>query len=320
MKKIVVIGGGKGQSAILRGLRQIPNIHLSAIVTVADDGGSTGRLREDFDMPAMGDVRNVLLALAESESILRDVVNFRFKEDSMSELAGHSLGNLILTALTETTGDFMKAIASMSQFLNVEGDIIPVAPIGMTLVAQMKDGTIVRGESNIPKYRNNIHTVYYEEEIEANEKAIEAIESADLVIFGVGSVYTSILPNIIIPGIQMALNNTKAKLLYYCNIMTQPGETDGFSLEDHVQAIEEHGKVKLDVVVYPSDRIPEQIIEKYKKEGSSIVKIKSEEHSYKLVKQKLLSFDEEIVLHDNVLIGQGFAELWEAISCLLAAK
>lgn len=320
MKKIVVIGGGKGQSAILRGLRQVPDIHLSAIVTVADDGGSTGRLREDFDMPAMGDVRNVLLALAESESILRDVVNFRFKEDSMSELAGHSLGNLILTALTETTGDFMQAIASMSQFLNVEGDIIPVAPIGMTLVAEMKDGTIVRGESNIPKYRNNIHTVYYEEEIEANQKAIDAIENADLVIFGVGSVYTSILPNIIIPGIQDALNKTKAKLLYYCNIMTQPGETDGFSLEDHVQAIEEHGKVKLDLVVYPSDTIPDEILEKYQKEGSKVVKIENEDHNYQLIKQKLLSFSDEMVLHDNILIGQGFPKLWEAISCLLAAK
>lgn len=125
MKNVVVIGGGTGQSALLRGLKKIPNIHLSAIVTVADDGGSTGRLREDFDMPAMGDVRNVLLALADSESMLSEMMNFRFKEDSMSDLAGHSLGNLILTALTETTGDFTQAIASMSRFLNVDGDIIP---------------------------------------------------------------------------------------------------------------------------------------------------------------------------------------------------
>lgn len=320
MKKIVVIGGGKGQSALLRGLKRIPNVHLSAIVTVADDGGSTGRLREDFDMPAMGDVRNVLLALAESESILRDVMNFRFKEDSMSELAGHSLGNLILTALTETTGDFTQAIVSMSQILNVEGEIIPVAPIGMTLVAEMQDGTIVRGESNIPVYRNNIRRVYYDEKVEANQKAVEAIENADLVVFGVGSVYTSILPNIIIPGIKEALHNTKAKFIYYCNIMTQPGETDSFTLEAHVQAIEDHGNIKLDLVVYPNDEIPEEVIEIYKKDGSHVVKIEKENHHFTLLEQKLLNFDEDIVHHDNDLLTQGFAEVWEAILCLLAAK
>lgn len=320
MKNIVVIGGGKGQSALLRGLKQIPNIHLSAIVTVADDGGSTGRLREDFDMPAMGDVRNVLLALAESESILNEMVNFRFKEDSMSELAGHSLGNLILTALTETTGDFTQAIASMSQFLNVDGDIIPVAALGTTLIAEMNDGTIVRGESNIPQYRNNIRRVYYDQEVTANQKAVEAIEEADVVIFGVGSVYTSILPNIIIPGIKEALKNSKAGFVYYCNVMTQVGETTSFSLEDHVEAVEEHSDIKIDLVVRSSDRIPQEIIDAYKENESTLVQIKKKSHHYSIVEQKLLDFESDIIRHDHDLVAVGFAEVWEALACHLAAK
>lgn len=320
MKKIVVIGGGKGQSTLLRGLKKIPSIHLSAIVTVADDGGSTGRLREDFDMPAMGDVRNVLLALAESESILSEMINFRFKEDSMSELAGHSLGNLILTALTETTGDFTQAIASMSQFLNVEGDIIPVAPVGMTLVAEMKDGTIVRGESNIPEYKNSIRRVYYENEVMANQKAIDAIENADLIILGVGSLYTSILPNLIIPGIQKALKNTQAQFVYYCNVMTQSGETSGFTLEDHVEAIEEHSGIKLDVVVRPSDAIPKDVLREYEIEAESLIRIKDEKHDFLIIEQELLNFQENMVRHDHELVALGFAEVWEAVLCLLAAK
>ena len=320
MKKVVVIGGGKGQSALLRGLKQIPNIHLSAIVTVADDGGSTGRLREDFDMPAMGDVRNVLLALAESESILSDMVNFRFKEDSMSELAGHSLGNLILTALTETTGDFVHAIASMSQFLNVDGDIIPVSAKGTTLIAEMNDGTIVRGESNIPEYRNNIRRVYYDQEVEANPKAVEAIENADLIIFGVGSIYTSILPNIIIPGIKEALKNTSAGFVYYCNVMTQAGETTGFSLEDHVYAVEDHSDIKIDLVVRSNDVIPQEIIQEYQEKESTKVILKDQMHHYSIVEQKLLDYTDDVIRHDHELVALGFAEVWEALSCHLVAK
>lgn len=320
MKNVVVIGGGTGQSALLRGLKKIPNIHLSAIVTVADDGGSTGRLREDFDMPAMGDVRNVLLALADSESMLSEMMNFRFKEDSMSDLAGHSLGNLILTALTETTGDFTQAIASMSRFLNVDGDIIPVAPLGMTLVAEMEDGTIIRGESNIPKYRNTINRVYYDDEVEANQEAVDAIIKADVIIFGVGSIYTSILPNIIIPGIQEALQKTKAAFVYYCNVMTQPGETSGFTLEDHVKTIEKHSNIKLDLVIYPDDKIPDEIKNTYHEQGSELVQIEEENHEFLLIKQELLTYFEDTILHDHDLVSLGFAEIWEGLQCRSAVK
>ena len=318
--KVVVIGGGKGQSTLLRGLKNIDGVDLSAIVTVADDGGSTGRLREDFDMPAMGDVRNVILALAESESMLSEMMEFRFNENSRSELAGHSLGNLILTALTETTGDFIDAISSMSKILNVEGDVIPASPDNLTLVARMKDGTIVRGESNIPQYKNSIKNVYYDQFVEASEQAVKAIESADLIVFGIGSIYTSILPNIIIPGIKEALNTTSAKLVYYCNVMTQAGETDGFTVSDHIDAIERHAELKLDAIVLANDIIPRDILKVYEEEGSYPVRLRTKLNNYKLVRQSLLSFDETVIRHDPKKVEEGFYEVLEAVKCPLVVK
>lgn len=214
-KKIVVIGGGHGQSTILRGLKTIHDIDLTAIVTVADDGGSTGRLRRQFHIPAMGDIRNVLLALAESETLLNDLMEYRFEEtEEDSEIGGHNLGNLILTAMTQRCGSFMESIATLSKVLRVKGDIVPSTSQVITLYAEMEDGTIVRGESNIPNINNHISKVFYEETVHATKESIEAILNADLIIFGIGSVYTSILPNTIIPEIKDALNQTKALKCY----------------------------------------------------------------------------------------------------------
>lgn len=320
MIEVVVIGGGKGQSALLRGLKDVDGISLSAIVTVADDGGSTGRLREDFDLPAMGDVRNVLLALAESESQLNKVMDYRFETASRSELAGHSLGNLILTALTEIEGNFMEAIGSMSKILNVEGDIIPASTDIITLCAKMHDGTIVRGESNIPMYKNHIEKVFYDEHVEATQQAINAIEKADIILFGVGSIYTSILPNLIIPNIKTALKNSKAKKVYYSNVMTQPGETDGFSFEDHISAIEDHAEVKLDLIVASNDKLPEAVLEKYEEESSYPVYFKDEYHHYDVLFQELLSFEDLVVRHHPKKVQYGFYEVMEVLSCPLVVK
>lgn len=320
MKNVVVIGGGKGQSSLLRGLKNINDVNLSAIVTVADDGGSTGRLREDFDVPAMGDVRNVLLALAGSESILNEMINHRFETSHQSDLSGHSLGNLILTAMTQITGDFSKAIASLSEILNVEGVVIPSSPVGTTLVAEMKDGTIVRGESHIPKYQNHIKKVYYDDYVIANQTAIKAIEEADIIVFGVGSVYTSILPNVIIPEIKNVLQNTTAKKVYYCNAMTQPGETDGFSVEDHVEAIEDHLGSTIDVVVLSDDDIPKEILKEYTKEQSYPVKLTHRTHSYQIIQQTLLDYKDGVIRHNHELVEKGFKEIMEAILCRSVVK
>ncbi|AYV33981.1 uridine diphosphate-N-acetylglucosamine-binding protein YvcK [Erysipelothrix rhusiopathiae] len=318
--KVAVVGGGKGQSALLRGLKHIESIELSAIVTVADDGGSTGRLREDFNVPAMGDIRNVMLALAESENLLSQIMNYRFSKDSRSTLAGHNLGNLILTALTDTTGDFMDAVASVSKVLNVMGDIIPSSEETITLCARMEDGTIVRGESNIPKYANSIDCVYYDEPVHATDKAIKAILEADVILLGVGSLYTSILPNIIIPEIKAALQNSTGKIIYYCNAMSQPGETDGYSGEDHVNAIVKHIEKPIDLVVRCIDEIPADVIQNYENEDSHPIYFRSMVHTYAVVDQNLLSFENGKIRHDHDRVREGFYEILEVIGCPLAVK
>ena len=204
-KKVVVIGGGRGQATLLRGLKLNPNIHLTSLVTVADDGGSTGRLRKQFDIPAMGDIRNVMIAMAESETLLSRLMSYRFKDAANSEIGGHNLGNLILTAMIENSGNFMESIGTISKVLNVKGDIVPSSLQVITLYARMMDGTIVKGETNIPTKRNRIKEVFYQEHVRASRQAINAINHADFIIYGVGSLYTSICPNLIIEDLQEAL-------------------------------------------------------------------------------------------------------------------
>lgn len=302
IKKVVVIGGGTGQSIILRGLKLLPDIQLSTIVTVADDGGSTGRLRRAYQIPAMGDIRNVMLALAESESLLADLMSYRFEpeeEHSESELSGHNLGNIILTALTTKSGSFMEAISLISSVLKVKGDIIPSTSQVVTLYAHMEDGTIVKGESNIPKTINKIRDVFYNEPVFATKQAIKALEQADLIVFGIGSLYTSICANLIIPDIRKALQRTKAKKIYLCNVMTQKGETDHYAMEDHVSTIEIHAEIKIDEVIVCNDEIPDHLLQKYAGQSAYPVKIRDKAHPYKVIRRKLLRYDDELIRHDS---------------------
>ena len=311
-KKVVVIGGGHGQSAILRGIKKIEEIDLTAIVTVADDGGSTGRLRRHFHIPAMGDIRNVLISLGESETLLATLMDYRFESMSGSEedVMGHNLGNLILTAMTQSCGSFLDSISTLCKVLNVRGDIIPATSQVITLFARMQDGTIVRGESNIPNISNRIREVFYEEKVSATPAAIEAILSADIVVLGIGSVYTSILPNLIIPEIKEALEKSKAKVVYYCNAMTQPGETDGYSMEDHVEAFRHHGS-DVDMVVMADDRIPDEILKRYHDEGSIEVKMNETSHDYEIMKCTLLDFSRDLVRHDSDKIRESLELILE---------
>ncbi|MBR6958079.1 MAG: YvcK family protein, partial [Erysipelotrichaceae bacterium] len=201
MKKVVVIGGGTGQSALLRGLKQVESIELYAIVTVADDGGSTGRLRDDLHIPAMGDVRSVMLALAESESLMGDIMNYRFDNFS-GTLAGHNLGNIILSALTKKSGSFVQAIADVSKVLRVKGTVIPSTLNDVTLYARTVDGRVIQGEHNITDSHTVIDRVFYDQYVAVYPDALVAIREADYIIIGLGSVYTSILPNIIVEDIR----------------------------------------------------------------------------------------------------------------------
>lgn len=299
MKNVVVIGGGHGLSVIVRGLKQLRNINLSAIVTVADDGGSTGRLRAQYHIPAMGDIRNVMCAMAESETLLSTLMNYRF-EGEEQDVGGHNLGNLILTALTQSCGNFMQAVESFSKVMNVKGDIIPSSTDVITLYAVMEDGTIVRGESNIPNFDNRISRVFYQSDVQASPQALAAIHNADVIVYGIGSLYTSIMPNLIIAGIKEELAKSQAKKIYFCNAMSQPGESDGYSLEDHVQAIIDHtGPYAVDIVVFHNNEIHDKIIKRYREMGATQVKITQQQHPYRIIKADILTFENDLIRHDS---------------------
>ena len=310
MKNVVVIGGGTGLSVMLRGLKQIENIRLSAIVTVADDGGSTGRIRRQFHIPAMGDIRNVMCAMAQEETIFTSLMNFRFDGEEDGDLGGHNLGNLILTALTQTTGSFMEAISTFSKFLNVKGEIIPSSLEILTLFAIMEDGTIVRGESNIPQFDNRIEKVFYQNKVTPTREALQAIHEADVIVYGIGSLYTSIMPNVIIDGIAQQLKANPVKKIYFCNAMTQPGETDDFTLEDHVDAINKHAfPHAVDVVITHNNQANKALLKKYEEMGSIPVRIARQDHDYEILQRDVLSFEDDLIRHDSNKIRDVLDEL-----------
>ena len=307
MKDIVVIGGGHGLSAILSGIRDIEDIKISAIVTVADDGGSTGRLRKRYTIPAMGDVRNVLLALSDSEPLLHELMNYRFEGEDNMDIAGHSLGNLILTALTNMTGSFNEAIRITSAMLQVKGSIIPSTLQNVTLYALMDDDTIVKGEANIPSLIHNIEKVFYQGEVEANVEAIEAIHGADMIIYGIGSLYTSILPNTIIPGINKALKECKAKKIYIANCMTQSNETYDYDLKAHLDAFRKHN-TDVDMVIMHNDRIPQDILGRYIRQNSIEV-VDNGDCGIEVKKFPLLKFDNNLVRHEPKKIKEALESI-----------
>ena len=307
MKKVVAIGGGHGLSTILKGIRDIGDIDISAIVTVADDGGSTGRLRKRYTIPAMGDIRNVLLALSDSEPLLHELMNYRFEGEDNMDIAGHSLGNLILTALTNMTGSFSEAIRISSDMLDVNGRIIPSTLQNVTLYAHMDDDTIVKGEASIPSLIHNIERVFYQEEVKATPEAIKAINDADIIIYGIGSLYTSILPNTIITGINEALKNSKAKKIYFANCMTQSNETYNYDLKKHVDALRHHNTA-VDMVIMHNDTIPEDILYRYAQENSIEV-IDNGDSDVEVMKFNLLKFDHNLVRHDPEKIKKALEQI-----------
>jgi uncharacterized cofD-like protein len=263
--RIVVIGGGTGLPVLLRGLKQFP-VDITAIVTVADDGGSSGRLREDLHIPPPGDIRNVLASLSDVEPLVEEMFQHRFK--TSNELSGHSLGNLILAAMTSITGNFVHAIQEMSKILNVHGKVLPAANQSVVLHAEMEDGTVVSGESKIPYSGKRIKKVFMTpENIRPLPETIQAIRQADLIIIGPGSLYTSILPNLLVPRIGDELCRSHAKKVYICNLMTQAGETHGFTASDHVKALYDHMSCAfINTILVNNEEIPKDIQLRYNEE------------------------------------------------------
>ena len=307
MKNIVVIGGGHGTSTILRGIKDIEGINISAIVTVADDGGSTGRLRKRYTIPAMGDIRNVLVALSDSEPLTNDLMNYRFEGEDNMDIAGHSLGNLILTAITNMSGSFSDAIRIVGDFLNVKGKIIPSTLQSVTLFARMDDDTIVKGEASIPSLNHRIDKVFYMNDVKANPEAIEAINNADLIIYGIGSLYTSILPNTIISGINEALNKTKAKKVYFANCMCQSNETYNYDLKDHVEALKKH-HTDIDMIIMHNNDIPDDVRQRYL-DQNCIEVVDHGDLDVEVRKYDLLTFKDNLVRHDFGKIRRVIEEL-----------
>lgn len=236
--RIVCVGGGTGMPTMLRGLKAI-TADLSAVVTMADDGGSSGRIREEFGMLPPGDIRNNLVALAETEPLMRELFQYRFKEGS---LEGHSFGNLFIVALTDITGSFEQAVRESSRVLAVQGRVLPTTLTNLTISAQMRDGTIVRGESNVGHSHGQIVRMMAEP---ANAPgyvdALRAIEEAELIVLGPGSLFTSVIPNLLVPDVARAIADSPALKVYICNVATQAGETDGMTALDHVEALKRHG-------------------------------------------------------------------------------
>ncbi|MDR6225644.1 gluconeogenesis factor YvcK family protein [Desmospora profundinema] len=268
--RIVVIGGGTGLAVMLRGLKQLP-VSITAIVTVADDGGSSGRLRSDMGMPPPGDIRNVLVALADTEPMLEKVLQYRFRNGN--GLAGHNLGNLFLAAMQDITGDFTHAIREMSRVLAVRGQVLPATGQEVTLHAVMTDGSCVKGESQIPLAGKQIRRVFLEpEDARPIPEALEAIEAADAIVIGPGSLYTSILPNLLVRGMAEAVRASRGRTIYICNVMTQPGETDGYTAFDHLDAIHRHvGDCLIDTIILNKETPPAAILQQYAEEGATMV-------------------------------------------------
>lgn len=304
-KKVVVLGGGTGMSTLLKGLKQFP-IDITAIVSVCDDGKSTGRLREEFNTPAVGDIRKVIVSLAEKDSVFGDVINYRFQ--TTSDLNGHTVGNLILTALSEITGNLSDAIESISKILKLKGRVLPLTEDCVTLMGKMEDGEIIEGEHNITECPKKIKEVYYKEEPVVCEASLKAIREADLIILSMGSLYTSILPNIICSEVKEALNKTKAPIMYLCNAVTQPGETDNYTVGDHIELLNKYLDFKkIDVVIASNTRIDKKIAKKYEtEEQKDPVKIdygKLNKIGVELIEDDLITIEDNMLRHNSMKLS-----------------
>jgi len=310
--KIVAVGGGTGLSVLLSGLKEYTS-NITAIVTVADDGGSSGRLRQQFDILPPGDIRNCLVALADAPALMRDLFQFRF--DQSSELSGHSFGNLFITVMTRLTGDFEKAIKETSKVLALRGQVIPSTLNNVVLVAQHKDGSTTEGEDKIPKAHIPINKVSLRPAMpQATPEAIKAIKEAQIIVLGPGSLYTSIIPNLLIKEITDTIVASGAIKVYVCNVMTQPGETDGYRASDHVKQLINHSHPRIfDYCILNSGEIPKEMLKRYEEQNSySVVNDREniENMGYRVVGEDFVISD-DVIRHDPLKLAKitlGFIE------------
>jgi uncharacterized cofD-like protein len=309
--KVVVIGGGTGLATLLRGLKDLTS-NITAIVTVADDGGSSGRIRSEMGILPPGDIRMCLAALADTEPLMEKLFQYRFKENH-NGLAGHTFGNLFIATMTEITGDFEQAVKESSKVLAVRGQVLPSTLQDVVLCAEMSDGEVISGESDISRAGKKVQRVFLKPgDAMPLPEAVAAIKSADAVIIGPGSLYTSLIPNLLVKGISEALAHTAALRIYVCNVMTQPGETDGYTASDHLKAILEHtGEHVVDAVVVHNGEIPAESAQKYREQGQySVVADTDSLQSLDVVPVAApLVCTTDLVRHDSKRLAQTILDL-----------
>ena len=298
MKKITALGGGTGLSTLLRGIKNLP-IDINAVVSVCDDGKSSGILREEFNIFAVGDLRRVIISLSETEPLFEDLLNYRFKTDS--SLNGHALGNLLLTALSDISGNMEEGIETLGKVLKIKGKVLPFTLDNPTLIGEMSDGSIVKGEHNITECNKKIDKVYYENQVKVNPSVLKSIKESDLIILSMGSLYTSVIPNLLSEEIQTAIDESSAKILYICNMMTQPGETDNYKVSDHIKTLNSYlGKRKIDYVIANTGEIDAKMLDKYLTEEQKDKVILDEKNiNIKLIKKDYVSTKEGFIRYDS---------------------
>ena len=297
-KKVVVFGGGTGISFFLRGFKDFP-IDLTAVITVSDNGRSTGKLRQEFHTPAVGDIRQVITNLSTIDEPIKQMMSYRFK--TSSDLNGHAVGNLILTSMLDITGSLKESIRSLGKLLDVKHTVLPISEdCDLTLMGEDTEGNIIEGEEQITEAPNKIKRIFYKKEPQVLPEVIKAINEADLIVLSIGSLYTSILPNIICKEVQLAIEDSKAPIMYVCNAVTQPGETDNFTVSDHLKMLNSYlPERKIDCVIASNTKIPKHMAEKYATEEQKDPVIIDYEEVKKMGVELLE--DDLIVVEDNRL-------------------
>lgn len=300
MKKIIIFGGGSGLSQLLKGLKLFP-IDITAVVSVSDNGGSTLRLRKDFNIPAVGDISKVLMAMSNTDSDIINLMNYRFKQSK--SLGNHSIKNLLLTALLDQKGNFTSAIPVLAKLLDIEGQVLPITEDNVELVGITEDNQKIYGETSITKCKKKINRIMYDRKIKPNPEVLKAIAEADLIIFSSGSLLTSIIPNIISDEVVAAIKESKSPKLYICNLVTQPGETDDFKVSDHIKLLDEYlGVGTINMVLANNIAIPQELVLKYATEEQKDPVLLDEDNlnkmNVRIIKDKIYTVEDNYLRHD----------------------
>lgn len=304
-KKVLVFGGGTGMSCLLKGLKQFP-VDITSVVSVCDDGGSTGILRDEFDMLAVGDIRKVLVSLSQTETSIEELLNYRFKTNG--SLNKHTVGNIMLAAVTEMTGSVKEGIELLSKILNLNGTVMPVTESNVVLVGEMEDGSFIEGEHHITESNKNIKRIFYKDSPVINEKLISEINDADLIAFSMGSLYTSLLPCLACDEIKKAIDSSNAPIVYACNLFTQPGETENYTVSDHVETINSYlGNRKINIVIANDGEINGALAYKYltteQKDPVVLDETRLETIVDKVIKDDLVIIEDGVFRHDYISLG-----------------